>query len=84
MTHLTGFPCPFVRRGSRRDAAHRKRAATPRAVKGTRPPVGRGGPPGALRPLPDAPHRAAGRACPAGRRAAIEWGIINAPWYNAK
>lgn len=77
MTHLTEFPYPLARRGSRRDAAHRKRAATQRAVKGTRPSVARGGPPGALRPLPDAPHRAAGRA-------AIKWGIINAPWYKGR
>jgi hypothetical protein len=26
-------------------------------------------------------HRAADRACPAGRRATIKWVIINAPWY---
>jgi hypothetical protein len=67
MTHLTGFPCPPVRRGARRDAAHRKRAATQRAVKGSRPPVARGGPLGALRPLPDT--SIAPRTAPA-RRAA--------------
>jgi hypothetical protein len=33
MTHLTDFPCSLVRRGSRRGAAHRKRAATLRAIK---------------------------------------------------
>ena len=38
MTHLTGFPCPLVRSGSRRSVAHHKRIATPRAVKGSRPP----------------------------------------------
>ncbi len=54
MTHLTDFPCPLVRRPSRRGAAHHKRSATPRAVKENRPSVGHGGPPGALRPLPDA------------------------------
>jgi len=31
--------------------------------------MARGGLPGALRPLPDALHRSADRACPAGRRA---------------
>ena len=70
MTHLTGLPCPPVRRGSRSGAAHRKRSATQRAGKGARPAVSRGGPPGALRTLPDAPHRAAARAYPADRRAA--------------
>jgi hypothetical protein len=49
MTHLTGFPCPLVRRGSRRGAAHHERSATPRAVKGNRPSVARGGPPGAIK-----------------------------------
>jgi hypothetical protein len=33
MTHLTGFPYSFVRRGSRRGASHHKRSATPRAIK---------------------------------------------------
>jgi hypothetical protein len=32
MTHLTGFPCPLIKRGSRRGALHHKRAATPRAI----------------------------------------------------
>ena len=41
MTHLTGFPCPLVRSGSRRGAAHHERSTTPRAVKGTRPSVAR-------------------------------------------
>ncbi len=54
MTHLTVFPCPPVRRGARRGVVHHKRTATQRAVKGTRPAVGLGGPPAALRPLPDA------------------------------
>ena len=49
MTHLTGFPCSLVRRDPRRGAAHHKRSATQRAVKGTRPSVARGGPPGAIK-----------------------------------
>ena len=53
-THLTGFPCPLVRRGSRRGAVHHKRTTTQPAGKGNRPAVGLRGPPGALRPLPDA------------------------------
>ncbi len=49
MTHLTGFPCSLVRRGSRRGAACHKQAATPRAVKGNRPSVARGGSPRAIK-----------------------------------
>jgi hypothetical protein len=45
MAHLTVLPCPLVRHGSHRDAAHHKGSATPRVVKGARPPVTRGGPP---------------------------------------
>ena len=67
MTHLTGFACPPVRRASRRGALYRKRSATPRAVKQTRPSVARSGPPGALRPCPMRVYRAADRACPADR-----------------
>jgi hypothetical protein len=29
MAHLTGFPCPLVRRGSRHGAARQKRAMKP-------------------------------------------------------
>ncbi len=82
MTHLTVFPYPPVRRGSRRDAAHRKRAATQRAVKENRPPVARGGPPGALRPWPDAGASRGGPRLPGGPPRAIKWVIINAPWYK--
>ena len=67
VAHLTGFPYSPVRRGSRGGAAHRKRSATQRAGKGIRPAVALSGPPGALQTLPDAPHRAAACACPAGR-----------------
>jgi hypothetical protein len=81
MTHLTGFPCPLARRGSRRDAAHRKRSATQRAVKGNRPPVACGGPPGALRPLPDAQASRRGSRLPGEPPRAIKWVIINEPWY---
>ncbi len=82
MTRLTGFHCSLVRRGSRRDAAHRKRAATRRADNGNRPPVGRGGPPGALRSLPDAGASRRGPRLPGGPPRAIKWVIINAPWYK--
>ena len=41
MTHLTALPYSLVSRGSRRGAAHHKRATTPRVVKGTRPAVAR-------------------------------------------
>ena len=83
MTHLTGFPCPLARRGSRRDAAHRKRAAT--CAERSRETGLRWG--AAARRVRCDPwrmrvHRAAGRACPARRRAAIKWVIINAPWYQ--
>ncbi len=83
MTHLTGFPCPPVRRGSRRGVLHHKRTATQRAVKGNRPSVARGGAARGVRgdPGPRGLHRAAGRAGRAGPRAAIKWVIINAPWY---
>ncbi len=82
MTHLTGFPCPPDRRGSRRDAAHLKRTATQRAVKGNRPPVARGGPPGALRPLPDAGATRPPPRLPGEPPRAIKWVIISAPWYT--
>ncbi len=49
MTHLTGFPWPLDRRGSRRGAGRYKRSATQRAAKGTRPSVARGGPPRAIK-----------------------------------
>ncbi len=83
MTHLTGFPCPLVRIGSRRGVAHHKRIATPRAVKGSRPPVARGGPRGALRPLPDGRASRRGPRLPGGPPRAIKWFIISAPWYCA-
>jgi hypothetical protein len=81
MTHLTGFLCSLVRRGSRCGAAHHKRAATPRAVKDNRPSVARGGPPGALRPLLDAGASRRGPLLPGGPPCAIKWIIINDPWY---
>ncbi len=84
MTHLTGFPCSPVRRGARRGVAHHKQTATQRADKGNRPAVARGGPPGALRPLPEAGAPRRGRRRPGGPPRAIKWVIINAPWYNTK
>ena len=81
MTHLTGFACPSVRRASRSGARYRKRCATPRAGKQTRPVVALGGPPGALRPLPDAVASRCGPRLPGGPQRAIKWVIINAPWY---
>jgi hypothetical protein len=84
MTHLTEFPCPPVRRGARRGVAHHKRTATQRVVKGSRPPVARGGPPGALRPLPDAGASRRGPRLPGGSPCAIKWVIISDPWYWAK
>jgi hypothetical protein len=83
MTHLTGFPCPLVRRGSRRGAAYRKRSATPRAGKRNRPSVARGGPPGALRPLPDAGASHCGPRLPGESPRDIKWVIISDPWYKA-
>jgi len=81
MTHLTGFACPPVRRVSLSGAMYRKRSATQRAVKQTRPAVARGGPPGALRPLPDAWASRREPRLPGGPPRAIRWVIINAPWY---
>ena len=85
MTHLTGFACPPVRRASRGGAMYRKRSATQRAGKQTRPAVARGGPPGALRPLidagPDAWASRRGPRLPGGPPRAIKWVSINAPWY---
>jgi hypothetical protein len=83
MTHLTDIPCPLVRRGSRRGAAYHKRVATQRAVKGSRPSVARRGPPGALRPLPDAGASRRRPRLPGGPPRAIKWVIINDPWYKA-
>ena len=84
MTHLTGFPCPFVRRGSRRGAAHHKRSTTQRTGKGNRPSVARGGPPGALRTLPDAGASRRGPRLPGGPPRAIKWVIINDHWYKPR
>ena len=81
MTHLTCFPCPLVRSGSRRGAAHHKRNATQRAVKESRPSVARGDPPDALRPLPDVSASRCGPRLPGGPLRAIKWAIISGPWY---
>jgi hypothetical protein len=82
MTHLTGFPCPLVRSVSRRGAALHKRSATPRAVKGSRPSVVPNGPPGVLRPLPDAGASRCGPRLPGGPLDIIKWVTINEPWYK--
>ncbi len=82
MTHLTGFPCPLASRGLRRGAAHHKWSATQRAVKGIRPSVARGDPPGALRPLLDAGASRRGPRLPGGPPRAIKWVIISTPWYK--
>ena len=82
MTHLTGFACPPVRRASRRGAGYRKRSATPRASKQTRPAVARSSPPGALRPLPDAMASRCGPRLPGGPLRAIKCVIISAPRYK--
>jgi hypothetical protein len=82
MTRLTGFPSPLVRRGSRRGAVHHKRAATPRADKGNRPPVAHGEPPDALQPLPDAQASRRGLRLPGGSPWAIKRVIINEHWYK--
>jgi hypothetical protein len=66
------FVCAVVRRVSHGDAAHRQRYATTPRRKSTRPSVGHIGSPGALRPSPDALHRASRRACPEKRFAAIK------------
>jgi len=83
MAHLTGFPRPLVRHGSRRGAAHQKRSVTPRADEGNRPAVACGGPPGALRPLPDARASCGEPRLPGGPPHAIKWVIIIEPWYYA-
>ena len=82
MTHLTGFPWPLVRRGSRRGAGRHKRAATQPAAKGSRPPVGLRGPPDALRLLPDAGASRREPRLPGEPRSPIKWVIINGPWYK--
>ncbi len=81
MTPLTAFLCPFVRRGSSRGAAHRKRAATQRAGKGTRPPVGRSGVAGALRRLPDDTTSRCAPRLPATPLRPIKGVNINDLWY---
>ncbi|MDH5412313.1 MAG: hypothetical protein OEY16_13075, partial [Alphaproteobacteria bacterium] len=80
-TYVTGFPWSLVRRGSRRGAGHHKRSATPRAAMGNRPPVGPGGPPGALRPLPDAGASRREPRLPGGPPGPITWVFISEPWY---
>ncbi len=60
---------------------HNKQCATRPAVKSARPSVARIGPPGALRCLPDALHRATHRACPGDPIRVMKGVIISAPLY---
>ena len=60
---------------------HNKQCATWPAVKSARPSVARIGPPGALRRLPDALHRAAHRAYPGDPIRVMKGAIISAPRY---
>ncbi len=60
---------------------HNKQCATWPAVKSARPSVARIGPPGALRRLPDALHRAAHRAYPGDPIRVMKGVIISAPRY---
>ncbi len=46
--------------------------------------VGHIGTPGALRRLPDVPHRAARRACPGGPMCPMKWVNINDLWYYGR
>jgi hypothetical protein len=46
--------------------------------------MARGGPPGALRPLPDAAASRRGPRLPSGPPRVIKWVIINDPWYYVK
>ncbi len=60
---------------------HNKQCATWPALKSARPSVARIGPPGALRCLPDALHRASHRAYPGDPIRAMKGVIISAPRY---
>ncbi len=60
---------------------HNKQCAIRPAVKSARPSVARLGPPGALRCLPDALHRAAHRAYPGDPIRVMKRVIIFAPRY---
>ncbi len=60
---------------------HNKQCATWPAVKSARPSVARIGPPGVLRCVPDALHRAAHRAYPGDPIRAMKGVNISAPRY---
>jgi hypothetical protein len=64
MTHFTGAIWTTGKARAAPLCQHNKQRATPPVVQIARPPVGRLGPPGSLRRLPDDPHRAAHRAYP--------------------
>ena len=72
MTPFTGSILPAGKARAAPWCWHHKQCATRPAVKSARPSVARIGPPGALRRLPDALHRAARRAYPGGPIRATE------------
>ncbi len=81
---MTPFTGAILTAGKARAAPlclHNKQRATWPAVKSARPTVGRIGAPGALRRLPDAPHRAAHRAYPGDPIRVMKGVIISAPRY---
>ena len=82
MTHLTAELLPTGKARVAPWCEHHKRPGTRPAGKRTRPSVGKNGPLGAFRRLPDAWHRAAHRAYPRGCICAINWVIIIALWYK--
>ena len=81
---MTPFTGAILTAGKARAAplcSHNKQCATRPAVKSARPSVARIGPPGALRCLPDALHRAAHRAYPGDPIRVMKGVIISAPRY---
>jgi hypothetical protein len=81
MTPFTGSILPAGKARAAPLCSHNKQCATRPAVKSARPSVARIGPPGALRRLPDALHRAARRAYPGDPIRAMKGVIISAPRY---
>ncbi len=85
MSPFTGAILTAGKAGAARLCLHNKQGATRPAVKSARPSVARIGPPGALRCLPDARHRArspiAHRAYPGDPIRVMKGVIISAPRY---